>query len=65
MRQEVQNWWQQSRDDFDAAEYNFKGEKFYVAAFLCQQSVEKALKALFLIEKKGLIPQSRKNFIHS
>lgn len=58
MRQEVQNWWQQAKDDLDAAEYNFKGSKFYLAAFMCQQAVEKALKALFLQEKKGTVPQS-------
>src|SRR3989344_4268722 len=58
MRKEIQNWFDQSKDDFDGAEYNFDGEKFYIAAFLCQQAVEKALKALFLYEKKGEVPQS-------
>jgi len=58
MRDEIKRWLDQSQDDFDAAEYNFKGNKFYVAAFLCQQAVEKALKALFLYEKKGEVPQS-------
>ncbi len=58
MRKEIENWWKQSQDDFDGAEFNFGGEKFYIAAFFCQQSVEKALKALFLFEKKGEVPQS-------
>ncbi|HLC32446.1 MAG TPA: HEPN domain-containing protein [Candidatus Nanoarchaeia archaeon] len=58
MRQDVQIWWLQSEDDFDAAEYNFKGGKFFLAAFMSQQAVEKALKALFLQEKKGVVPQS-------
>ena len=58
MRQEIKNWSDQSNDDFDSAKFNFNGKKFYVAAFLCQQAVEKALKALFLYEKKGEIPQS-------
>ncbi len=58
MRIEVQNWWQQSKDDFDAAEFNFQGGKYYLAAFMCQQAVEKALKALFLHEKKVTVPQS-------
>lgn len=48
----------QSKDDLDSALYNFDGKKYYVCAFLCQQSVEKALKALFLFEKKGEVPQS-------
>ncbi|MBI5392341.1 HEPN domain-containing protein [Candidatus Woesearchaeota archaeon] len=53
MRKEIQNWFDQSKDDFDGANYNFNGGKYYIAAFLCQQSVEKALKALFLYEKNG------------
>ncbi|MBS3110339.1 HEPN domain-containing protein [Candidatus Woesearchaeota archaeon] len=58
MRQEISNWWEQAKEDFDAAEYNFEGGKFYLAAFMCQQAVEKSLKALFLLEKKGIVPQS-------
>ncbi len=58
MRKEIKNWSDQANDDFDSAKFNFNGKKFYVAAFLCQQAVEKALKALFLYEKKGEVPQS-------
>jgi HEPN domain-containing protein len=58
MRKEIQNWLDQSNDDFDGAQFNFHEGKYYIAAFLCQQSVEKALKALFLYERKGEVPQS-------
>lgn len=58
MREEIKKWIEQSNSDFDGAEYNFKGGKFYIAAFFCQQAVEKALKALFLKENKGAVPQS-------
>jgi HEPN domain-containing protein len=58
MRDEIIIWLKQSDSDFDCAEFNFNGGKYYVAAFLCQQAVEKALKALFLLEKKGEVPQS-------
>src|SRR3989344_9133785 len=58
MRKEIDNWWKQSEADFDGAQYNFSGAKYYIAAFFCQQAVEKALKALFLLEKKGEVPQS-------
>ncbi len=58
MRKEIQAWINQADDDFDGAEFNFNGRKFYIAAFLCQQAAEKALKALFLEEKKGEVPQS-------
>lgn len=60
MRKEVQNWLDQAADDFDGAEFNFRGKKYYIAAFLCQQAVEKALKAL-LIEKSRLSEDSRFN----
>jgi len=58
MRKEIKIWWDQAKQDFDAALYNFDGRRYYIAAFLCQQAVEKALKALFLKKKKGIFPQS-------
>jgi HEPN domain-containing protein len=58
LRKEIQNWIDQSNDDFGGALYHSEGGKYYIAAFLCQQAVEKALKALFLLEKKGEVPQS-------
>ena len=58
MRDEIRRWLEQSEADFSGARYNFDGGKFYIAAFWCQQAVEKALKALFLYEKKGEVPQS-------
>ena len=56
MRKEVQNWLDQATDDFDGAEFNFHGGKYSIAAFLWQQAVEKALKAL-LIEKTARFPR--------
>lgn len=58
LREEVKIWLEQAKDDYDGAEYNFSGGKYFIAAFLCQQAVEKALKALFLCEKRGVVPQS-------
>jgi HEPN domain-containing protein len=57
LREEVKNWLEQAREDYRSAEYNHNGRKYYVAAFLCQQSVEKALKALALAKLKE-IPRS-------
>ncbi|MBI5177151.1 HEPN domain-containing protein [Candidatus Micrarchaeota archaeon] len=48
MGNEHLKWFEKAREDLHAAEYNFKGGEFDVAAFLCQQAVEKALKALYL-----------------
>jgi HEPN domain-containing protein len=56
MRKEAQNWLDQAADDFDGAEFNFQGKRYSIASFLCQQAVEKALKAL-LIEKTGNFPR--------
>lgn len=52
MRQEAKNWWMQAKVDFNSAKYNFKGKKYYLGAFMSQQSVEKALKALLIQETK-------------
>ena len=56
MTPEAQNWFKRAHDDLDAARFNFSGAKYFVAAFLCQQAVEKALKAL-LIGQTGRFPR--------
>ena len=48
MRKEIENWWLQAEDDFDSAEKNFTIKKYHLVVFLCQQAVEKGLKALYL-----------------
>ena len=57
MKEEVKKWWKLAKKDLDAADYNFKGKKYYVTIFLCEQAVEKAFKALWLKEKKSEIPK--------
>ena len=42
MRQEIINWWEQSKDDFEKAEGLFTLKKFDGVTFYCQQAVEKA-----------------------
>ena len=39
-------------EDFKSAEANLGIGRFYLVAFLCHQAVEKALKALYIEEKK-------------
>lgn len=58
MKQEIENWLKQGEYDFATAKDNFKIKRYSFASFLCQQAVEKALKAFFLYENKGLVPQS-------
>lgn len=52
MRKEVENWWMQAKKDLEAAEKNLKIGEYYLVAFLCQQAVEKALKALYIQKKR-------------
>jgi len=47
MRRETEIWWKQSEEDLISAEKNFEIERYYVTVFLCQQCIEKGLKALF------------------
>lgn len=56
MQEEIKNWIEQAEYDFDAAKYNLEGKKLAIVALLTQQSMEKALKALF-IKRKNRIPK--------
>jgi HEPN domain-containing protein len=48
MREEAKEWLEKAKRDLEAAKYNYEGDLYEVAAFLCQQSSEKALKALYI-----------------
>ena len=52
MKEEAKKWMNLAKDDLKSAQINFDNKQYYVCAFLCQQSVEKALKSL-LIKKTG------------
>ena len=51
MRNEIKILIEQAEKDLEVAEKNFKLEEYYVTAFLCQQSMEKALKAIYILKK--------------
>lgn len=55
MREEIKNWLKQAEADLMSAENSLNSKDFYVSAFLSQQSVEKALKALIIKEKGELL----------
>lgn len=57
MKQESQNWLDRAKEDLTGAQFNCDGDKTDIAAFLCQQAAEKALKA-FLIQQAGRFPRS-------
>ncbi len=55
MKPEVERWWKQAQADEESAQSTLSTKKYYVVAFLCQQAVEKALKSLYIQEKKSLL----------
>ncbi len=48
MKKEAENWWDKAKDDLEKAKILFNNKKYDGAVFFCQQSIEKASKALFL-----------------
>ena len=52
MRKEIENRIKQGKEEFSTAEVNFKSSKYFSAAFWCQQSIEKLLKALYILKKR-------------
>ena len=47
-KEEVKRWYSLAKDDLKSAQVNFDNKQYYVCVFLCQQSVEKGLKAVLL-----------------
>ncbi len=54
MKEEVKRWIKLAEEDFETAKANFEIKKYRFASYLCQQTVEKSLKAL-LLKKTGKI----------
>jgi len=54
-KEEFEKWFKQAEADMVGAKYNFDGKHYHVAAFLCEQVIEKALKALMIKEGQKLI----------
>lgn len=52
MRPEIKKWFDQADYDFESAKDNFKIERYNLVVYLCQQAVEKALKALVVKKEK-------------
>ena len=55
MKEEVRKWFKKAKEDLNSAGYNFEGSKYDVAMFLCQQSAEKAFKALLIERTNELV----------
>jgi HEPN domain-containing protein len=63
MRKEAEQWWKQAKRDLQTAQNCNSSKDYYACAFFCQQSVEKALKALY-IEKKRESPRTTHSLIY-
>ena len=61
--EEAENWIKKAEKDLNAAKYNFEGGLFDVASFLCQQAVEKALKALYVKKFKRIKKYTTSSFL--
>ena len=48
---DVDLWWKQAEKDFEVANSLYGSKHYYASAFFCHQSLEKALKALFMSTK--------------
>ena len=62
MRPEAQAWWKLSQDDLMTADVNLCPDRYYACAFFCQQSVEKALKAVWMERKRQHAPKTHNLF---
>jgi HEPN domain-containing protein len=58
MRSEARAWWELAEADQESARVNLAADRFYIAAFLSQQCVEKALKALWLHRRREMPPKT-------
>ena len=58
MRREAENWFKQSKADMKTAKDCLDAGNYYAAAFFCQQAVEKALKAYFIIQREDVPPKT-------
>jgi len=48
MGEEIMIWWKQAKRDLESAEHSLKSKDYYLVSFLAHQSVEKALKSIYI-----------------
>ncbi|HSA06139.1 MAG TPA: HEPN domain-containing protein [Candidatus Gastranaerophilales bacterium] len=50
-------WFNIAEEDLQAAEWSFKGNQFLWSVFMCQQCVEKAIKAIYIYKNEKDAPK--------
>lgn len=58
MRSEARGWWEQARADLKSARSIMAAGRYYVCAFLCQQALEKAFKAIWIERFREMPPKT-------
>jgi HEPN domain-containing protein len=58
MRPEAQAWWTEAQSELVGARHLLQSNDYHLCAFFCQQSVEKALKAVWIHQRKELQPKT-------
>ena len=58
MRPETKGWWEQAGEDLLSASVTLAAGRYYVCAFLCQQALEKAFKALLIERLREMPPKT-------
>ena len=48
MQEDIKRWWNTAKRDLNSAVHAFEYMDYSLSAFLCQQSVEKGIKALYI-----------------
>lgn len=56
MKKETENWIKIAAEDFDGAEYLWKGHRYSAAILFFQQAVEKIVKG-YIVEKHSVMPR--------
>lgn len=55
MKKETEQWMNQAQRDILSAQHCFESKDYYLCAFVCQQAVEKSLKAFWIEHDLGLL----------
>ena len=58
MKKTIQEWLEISEYDLNTAQAMFEAKRYLYVAFMCQQAVEKILKAVYIHQKNGLPPRT-------